>query len=535
MPTTPFALARPRPTLTARLHALSVLMGVALTACGGGGGGGGGSSSDSSTTAPSTTVSVGAGFPLGVSVHSPTALSGSTLAYAQGSSLVTAITEGTQSLDSSMVNVAGLFDPAYLAHAHCYGPSVPYSHHDDAPSAPDGSLVSGDVAMWTDDDTATTGSPACSVAELDAELGPITTQTRQGLLLAAALRRAATTNGSGTLPDLGATRDLTAPLAAQLASLLPGVTLQTATITSVSDTSQYIYRLVLRRGSGTSAESLEVVVQHTPNDTSEHFAGVLQLTHSHLTASTSYGCTDAVDSGTGLFQVAHVTSLGYNRYDDNLSNRLRSAQFCGAPANGSSSFFGDVATPSLSGEMDPTVFLDATGRRNSTLGWKRELLRYSADVSLSALSGDHVQSWQNTPQDGHGRLFLVHDSGSGANHTAQVFHGFGGDLSVGDGTLSGLYCNWAGPGASHTTITSAFQSQTLALNGGRWNRVSSTIHYAPTNSCSASSTMRFDANGDGTLGTSEGASAANGLDRPSGGRDVQGEAVERGYWAPTLY
>lgn len=532
MPTTPFALARPSQT---GLHALSVLVAATLAACGGGGGGGGGSSSDSSTTAPSTAVSVGAGFPLGVSVHSPTALSGSTLAYAQGSSLVTAITDGSQNLDSSMVNVAGLFGATELTHAHCYGPAVPYAHHDDAPSAPNDSLIPGDVAMWTDDDTATAGSPACSVAELDAELGPITAQTRQGLLLAAALRRAAATNGTGALPDLGATRDLTAPLASQLASLLPGVTVQTATITSVSETSQYTYRLVLRRGSGASAESLEVVVQHTPNDTSEHFAGVLQLTHSHLTASSSYGCTDAVDSGTGLFQVAHVTSLGYNRYDDALSNRLRSAQFCGAPSNGSTSHFTDLATPSLSGEMDPTVFLSGSGLRSGTRGWKRELLRYSADINLSDLSGDHIQSWQNAPQDGHGRVFLVHDGGSGTSHTTQVFHGFGGDLSVADGTLSGMYCNWAGPGASHATIVSAFQSQTLSLSGGNWNRTNSAIHYAPTNACSASSTMRFDANGDGALGTSEGANTANGLDVPSGGRDVQGEVVQRGYWGPTLY
>ncbi len=534
MPTTQFAHARPSQT---RLHALSVLVAATLAACGGGGGGGGGggSSSDSSTLPPSTAVSVGAGFPVGVSVHSPTALNGSTLAYAQGTSLVTAVTEGSQSLDSSMVNVAGLFGATELTHAPCYGPAVAYSHHDDAPSAPDGSLIPGDMAMWSDDDTATAGSPACSVAELDAELGPITAQARQGLLLAAALRRAAATNGTGALPDPGTIRDLTAPMASLLASLLPGVTVQTATISAASDASQYAYRLVLRRGSGVSAESLEVVVQHTPNDTGERFAGVLLLTHSHLTASSTYGCTDAVDSGTGRFQVAHVTSLGYNRYDDAMSNRLRSAQFCGAPSNGSTSHFADLATPTESGEMDPSVFLSASGQRSSTRGWKRELVRYSADVNLSAFNGDHIQSWQNTPQDGHGRVFLVHDSGSGASHTAQVFHGFGGDLSVGDGTISGMYCNWAGPGASHATIASAFQSQTLSLSGGHWSRISSAIHYAPTNACSASSTMSFDANGDGLLGTGEGASAANGLAVPTGGRDVQGEIIERGYWAPTLY
>jgi hypothetical protein len=48
--------------------------------------------------------------------------------------------------------------------------------------------------------------------------------------------------------------------------------------------------------------------------------------------------------------------------------------------------------------------------------------------------------------------------------------------------------------------------------------------------------MNFDANGDTTLASGEGASTASGLDAPTGGRtDVQSEVIERGYWAPTLF
>ncbi|MGE5452989.1 MAG: hypothetical protein ACM3VZ_14235 [Acidobacteriota bacterium] len=516
------------------LAGLSALALATLVACGGGGGGGG-ASSDGGATEPSTVGGVGAGFPLGVTAHSPTALSGTTSAYAQGSSVVTAVAEGSQSLDSTLITVGGLFGSGYLTHAACYGPAVAFSHHDDLPTAADGTLPLGDVAMWTDDDALAPGNPACAVAELDAELGPVTLQVRQGLLLTAALRRLAATSGANTLPDPGTTRDLTAPLAAQLASLLPGVVVQSATLAAQSDASQYTYRLVLLRGSGASAEQLEVVLLHTPNDTDARFAGVLRVTHSHLSTSTDYGCTDVVDGNTGRYRVAHVSTLGYNRYDDALSHRLRSAQYCGGAAIGSTSHFADVATPTESGELDPTFSLDGSGRRNGIKGWKRELLRYSADVNLNALSGDHLQSWQLTPQDGNSRLFLVHDSGAGATHTARVFHAYGSDLSTSDGSLIGMICNWSGPGASHTSVTPAFQSQVLSLSGGRWSRTSSAIHYAPTNICSASASMLFDADGDGALVGLEGSGAGSALDGPSGGRDVQSEAMARGYWPPSLY
>ena len=517
---------------------MGVVMAAVLTACGGGGGGGGGgsASSDGTTTTPSTTPNTASGFPAGVTIGSPTALSGSAPAYQGLFSLVTAVAEGNQSLSSTgQASASALFDPATLSHAACYGPTVSYALHDDLVSATSGTLASGDVAMWKDDDTQTTGSPACSVSELNTQLGPITAQVKQALLLTAALRRVSV---SAALPDPGATLDITTQYASAISGLLSGVTVQAASLSALSDASQYTYRLVLRRGSGNSAESIELVLLHTPNDTNERFAGVLQITHSRLSASSNYGCSDTVDTATGLYKVAHVTSLGYNRYDNALSTRLRSAQFCGAPTANSTSHFADLASVTESGEMDTTVFLNNTGNRNSTKGWKRELVRFSSDIELASFGADMVHSWQNTPQEGNGRVFLVHSGVSGGTRTAQIYHGFGGDLSTADSTLLGMYCNWAGPGASHTTINPGFQSQTVSLSNGAssWTRVASQIHYAPTNSCQSSSTMRFDANGDGTLGASEGNSFSNGLDVPTGGRtDAQSEAVERGYWPPTLY
>lgn len=501
-----------------------------LASCGGGGGGGGGSS------APAVAYSVGNAFPLGVSTHSPTALSSGAVALSSSSNLVSAVTEGQQSLDNTMVNANGLFEPGLVSHASCYGPSVAFTNHDDSLGT-NGTMAAGDVAMWRTVDAQATGSPACSVSELNTQLGPVTEKNRQALLLMAALRRAAAVNGTTRLPDPGATLDLSAALATQLSSLLPGVTVQSATILTAGDASQYTYRMVLRRGSGASAEALEVLLMHTPNDTSYRFAGVLRLTHSRLSNSSTYGCSDVIDSGTGLYKVAHVTSLGYNRYDDALSTRLRSGQFCGGPSGtGSTSHFEDVATATESGELNPVTALNNTGARSGIKGWRRELLRYSADVNLVSLVGDHLHAWQTKAVDGYSRIFLVHTDLSGGTRTAQVFHAFGDNFSTSDGTLLGMYCNWSGPGASRASAAAAFQSQNLTLSGGAWAITHSALHYAPTNSCAATNAMNFDADGDNTLASGEGASAANGLDTPTGGRtDAQSEVIERGYWTPTLF
>ena len=435
-----------------------------------------------------------------------------------------------------MVSVSGLFDPALLSHASCYGPAVAFSNHDDQPGT-SGATALGDVAMWSAVDAQASGTPACSASELNTQLGPLTEQTRQGLLLTAALRRAAAVNGTTRLPDPGATLDLSTAMTSQLSTLLPGVTVQTATIKASSDASQYTYRMVLRRGSGTAAESMELVLLHTPNDTSYHFAGVLRMTHSRLSNSATYGCSDVIDSTTGLYKVAHVTSLGYNRYDDALMTRLRSGQYCGGPSSTSStSYFEDIAAATESGELNPSVALGNSGLRSGSKGWRRELLRYSADVNLNNLSGDYLHAWQTKAIDGKSRIFLVHTDLSGSTRTAQVFHAFGDNFGTSDGTLVGMYCNWSGPNASHTSAVAAFQSQSLTLTAGAWAVNQSALSYAPTNACSSTSAMNFDVNGDGTLSGGEGASATIGLDAPSGGRtEVQAEVLDRGYLAPTLF
>lgn len=510
--------------------ALTGLAALALASCGGGGGGSG--SNGTNNTSPSSSTTEGAGFPLGVVVHAPTSLSNGVSAWVADSPVVTAVAQGRQALDGQLINANALFDPAHLGRAQCYGPALSYADHDDQPSATSGALALEDVAMWQPLDS---GQP-CAAAQLEQQLGAVTRQARQGLLLMALLRQRSATVGAAPLPDPGTTRELTSSIASTLAPLLNGVTVQTAAVSALGDASTYVYRMVLSRGTGATAETLEVRLQHTPNDTNERFAGVLNLTHSHLSSVAQEGCSDTLDAATGLYRVAHATSMGYNRYDNALTTRLRSAQFCGTATAGSIDHFGELVSTTASGEMDTTAALGASGLRNNARAWRRELVRYSADVDLNSGHGDHLHGWQITPQDGRSRLFLAHVDQPGGTLRAQIFHGAGSNLSTSDGALAGFYCNWGGPGTSLAALRAAFQSQTLLLQNGAWQVSQSALAYAPTNSCQASHTMRFDVNADGTLGAGEGNDAPSGLDLPTGGRtDVQSEVVERGYWPPSLF
>lgn len=525
-----------------------------LSACGGGGGGSGGDVSPAagSLNAGSATTSLWP-FPIGMSVGSPAALANSSALISGGMGLdnlglrttmttqqavvasqADAVATGRLGLGGSgLVNVAALFDTAARDHAACYGQTVAYLNHDNASGA-NGTLPLGEVAIWRDTDPST--SQACAAAELAAQTQGVSAQAHQATLLMAALRQAVATDANVPLPTAGSSVDLGNKASTLLTPLLSGATVHAASVALNGDGSEYTYRLVLQRGNGASAQTLEITVLHTPADTDAHYAGVLRLALSYLSTDASIGCADQMDSS-ARYKVARLISLGYNRQDQWLSLRLRSGQYCG---NGSSNTnqFEELAATAMSGELDPAVFL-ASNLRGSTPGWRQGFMRMANDVLVSAQTSDFAYAWQDLPLSGlsRARLFAGHgtlDTSTQAR-TLALFHGYTDDISTTDGTMRGMICNWSGPGATKT-VQNAYQYQQLTLGSSAtaWTLGSSRVHYAPTNSCSASSTMRFDANGDGSLGGSEGQSFGSELAVPSGSNDVHDELIQQGYLSPVL-
>ena len=107
---------------------------------------------------------------------------------------------------------------------------------------------------------------------------------------------------------------------------------------------------------------------------------------------------------------------------------------------------------------------------------------------------------------------------------------------VTDGAMLGLVCNVRGPGAN-ATLYAGFQWQqaSLGASASTWVLGTSQRRHAPTNACSASACMRFDLDGDGLLGATEGMSTSPDLVTPSqNGLDAQDELNVRGFQSPVL-
>lgn len=549
--------SRGAPVRAWRLASAAVAVAGLLQACGGGGGGGGNTSGEAAgvPNAGATPTSTWP-FPFGMSVASPTALApasdvrsggmgieslglSTTMTTQQAvlSSQAEAVATGRLSLSGSgLLDVATLFDTSARSHATCYGQTVGYTHHDNASGA-SGTLPAGEVAIWRATDDSSTPQ-ACAVAEVNAQSQALGAQAHQAVLMLAALRDqvANNSNGSVAMPAAGGTTDVTSVANTLLAPALPGVSIQSASVALSAGGSEYTYRLLLTRGSGANAQSLEISMLHTPADTDAHFAGTLRMALSYLSTDASIGCSDQLDSSSGRYKVARLTSVGYNRQDQWLSLRLRAGQYCGKST--SNTQFDDLAATAMSGELDPAVYL--TGNvRGTTKGWRQGFVRMGNDLLVSAQTSDFMLAWQDQPLNGtsHARLFAGHSSlDTGAqSRTLALFHGYTNDISATDGTMLGMACNWNGPGSTKT-LHNAYQYQSVSLSSSAtsWGLLSSNIAYAPTNSCQSSSSMSFDANGDGVLDSAEGQSFNAGLAVPTGSNDVQDELQQQGFLAPVL-
>jgi hypothetical protein len=529
----------------------SLLLGLLLSACGGGGGGGG---SSDATAGGHPTAAVA--FPFGVSWGPATALAspsdvptGSTgvsdlglgtsrtPAQALVSAQVDAIANGRISLASSgWADTNALFNTAVDTHASCWSPAVAYAAHDDSPGA-SGTLPAGEVSLWRDHD-ASDPQGACAVAEVNTQLNALGAQAHQAMLMLSALRwRVAGDNTLG-MPNSGQRTDLTAVAGGLLQPVLSGVSVAAASVAVNDDGSEQIYRLLLTRGSGASAQSLELTLLHTPADTDTHFAGTLQVALSYLGTDANLGCSDQRD-GSGRYKLARLLSLGYNRQDEWMSLRARSGLYCGNGNPMSASQMTDLGSLTLSGELDPAMYLSGS-TRGGVAGWRKHFTRWSSDHLVSAQTSDFLLAWQAQPQGGagHAHLLAGHSALSTSTSTRQLSlaKGHTDDISVTDGVMLGLVCNVNGPGAN-ATVFSGFQWQqaTLGPTDTSWKLSASQRQHAPTNACAASGSMRFDVNGDGNLGPTEGQGTQADLVTPSQtGLDAQDELNVRGFLSPVL-
>jgi hypothetical protein len=506
-----------------QLGRASLLSLALLSACGGGGGGGkDAATGNNSDGLGASGLTYNGDFPIGMTLASPASLADASTLISGGlgivdpglsmtktlqqgvwASQVDAVATGRLAIASSgLLSVGALFDTASRSNSSCYGPAVSYVNHDD--SSTSGTLPAGSVAMWSDDDAA---SPplACGASQLNALTGNQTAQIQQAMLLTSAMHQLIASDPSHLTPSTTTPVDLTSRVSTLLTPVLSGVTVNSATVSlstdSASGASKYTYRLVLTRGSGATAQSVEIRLLHTNDYTDLVYLGALQITTGYLTSDASLGCTDQMSGG--LYKTARLMSMIYNRHFDMLSLRAKAGQYCGNPTIGGSNHMTELGTVDLNDELVASTYLTSS-TRGSTLGWRKNFSAWVQDVDLSTATNDFMYMWQELPDvsaNGHARLF-------GGSNTLDVnaqtralslYHGVAADISTETYALQGFVCNANGPGSTNT-VQPMFQYQTMSLGSGAttWARGTTKIAYAPTNSCNASASMSYDVNGVST-------------------------------------
>lgn len=543
---------------------LALAFPLLLSACGGGGSSGG-ELALALVTSPTTaqaSVSASESFPTGLVVASPAEL-GSASAAASTTARALAVPLGAGAgraeltdmgvrieavlAGDTSVSLGGLlsFGNLFLqgSNAGCYGPQLLYANHEDGSGTESGLLPGGDLGLWLPTDAAS-GQP-CVVAQLNARTAGVKHATRQGLLLMAVMRATITSSG-GTLsmPAAGFRTDLTTPFSTVLTALpaLTGLTVHAATVSLDPFGKTYTYRLAVSRNAGTSAgRSGEIVLQHRPGATAAAYSGVLRVAGFDLASGATFGCSDRMTSG--RYQRARVTTVRYSRQGDQIDFGARSGQYCGAPADLADTDYARQVASFTTNELDPAEQLPAGAPGSAVVagtstGWRGNFDRFGGRYDRTTGAGQFLYAWQAGTGDRHARALAVSSTYDSTvdSRTVQGYFAFTDALATTDGSLLGMVCNWAGPGAVHTPAA-RFQSQTAKLAGLASTFVATASHlgYAPTNAC-ASTTTVFDANADGTLAAGEGQGTLPALDAPaSPSVSVQDELVSRGYRQPGYF
>ncbi|MBC7957002.1 MAG: hypothetical protein H7Y33_14170, partial [Cytophagales bacterium] len=441
----------------------------------------------------------------------------------------TSVTLGTA------LNLNALFNGSN--NANCYGPSLAYSSHENFVSgmpAAAGTLPSGDLGLWTATEA---GGKPCVAAELNARVSGVKGRVKHGLRLMAVMRLTVA-KSSLTMPAAGGSLNMQAELQSTLSAVpaLSGVTVNAATIALDSGGAIYTYRLLVSQGTGTSATSGEVILKHTPGGSHTAYSGVMQVAGFHLSTDPAFSCSDEVDGATGRYKVAQVSTVKYSRNGAAINFGSRDGQYCGHASGSSSNHAAQVASFTGDGQLDPTVKISGNTRSGGT-GWRAGFTRFAGSFDKDTVAGDFLFAWQAGTGDGNARGLAVHADYNSATEARALngYFAFTGDVATSDGSLLGMICNWAGPGNSHTPA-SKFQSQTATLSASATDYAlgASKITYAPTTSCS-STTTSFDVDVSGSIASGEGVGTVADLDTPSGANTVQQEIELRGFAKPSLF
>lgn len=479
-----------------RSTGMSVAAACLALVAGGCGTGSVGTSSGNPSTPSSTTIA--SAVPGDMVVSSPTAES-STASASVAKSLAKAAANvdtsdpsaGYQAKREFLQNLINSDDACNIPPNHqsprspsCYGPRIIYAGHPDATNnpadPPNGDLPPGDLGIWNATQTIPGGesTEACAAAQVNYLIARVASEVDRAIHLFGAMACAGRLAGIA-LPAIGdAPVDMQQAMADRIT--VPGLTITSATLQRQSDDAagHAVYRSQVAStitALDNTTRTVEVTLLHVPtNDDNTTYQGRLAvLVHlANGRGGIAGNCSESGLSGTTVATVidyvkSSATSLQY---------ALSFGEFCGETTN-------PLATD-LS--IDPADKLNPTSNPD---GWGNDWNYGLFQLDPSSTTGSVAYAWQAGARDGFTRVLNVGVTANSDNSAAgNAYFGFGPDAAAdGVGSISGFYCNWAGPNNQRIYQERAQrQVLTRSVSGSVFEATSSNITYAPTNSCDAS-------------------------------------------------
>ncbi|MBI4236828.1 MAG: hypothetical protein HY696_00245 [Deltaproteobacteria bacterium] len=451
-----------------------------------------GTSSGNPSTPSSTTVA--SAVPGDLVVSSPTAESSSATA-----SVAKSLAKAAASVDTSdpaagyqvkrefLQNLINSDEQCNIPPHHqeprspsCYGPRITYAGHADATNnpadSPNGDLPPGDLGIWNE--TQGDAGEACAAAQVNYLIARVASEVDRAINLFGSMACAGRLAGL-ELPAIGdAAVDMKQAMADRIT--VPGLTINSATLERQSDdaSGNPVYRSTVAStvtGLDNSTREVTVTLLHVPtNDDNTTYQGRLAVLV-HL--ANGRGGIPGNCSESGLTGTTIATVIDYSKSSEtSLQYALSFGEFCGA------------ATNPLSADLTIDAS-DKLERASNPDGWGNDWNYGLFQLNPSSTTGSVAYAWQAGARDGFTRVLNVGVTANSDNSASgNAYFGFGPDAAAdGVGSITGFYCNWAGPN-NQRIYQSLAQRQVLSrtATGTVFTASSSNITYAPANSCDAS-------------------------------------------------
>lgn len=421
-------------------------------------------------------------FPEEAAVSSPTAqkstsaslvsniLPGDIQAYGDASDTADKKKEAlTAILDATTADQCAVNITLYASgNANCYGPVLNYANHPDGGGG-SGQLPSGDLGLW---DATEASGEACAAAELNSRMKGIASQVDTAFFSVASMMCAAKVAGLSAPAAAGESLDITSRVADKVKINSQAATVSSATLSRDADVNGkpvFVSSIVATVGTKT----VTIRLKHIPAGVQDEstFTGKLSI---KLADSTRESGFDGNCNGSSSGQVDAVSIVYEKTASGNMKYALKSANFCGSAAD-----------PYVSA-TNQSVDLTKTYNGSNNGGWGNNGNVLLADFSPTTGIGTYQYAWQAGRNDSHTRVLNMNISSANA---AVAYFGFGPAISStsGVGSISGMICNWAGPGNNHNSVPAKVQKQTMSRATTMFTPDTSYITYDPVNTCDSSS------------------------------------------------